>query len=167
MWPGCLKFNIFSMCLFSFRWSYGVLLWEIVTLGKGGIFKVNKYCFVGQVVTAKNDHCFWWKLLFISGANPYPGLSGDDVIDQLRVGYRMPKPPFCSDELWVSQLALEALPTVIPRDGPLSSTVIFLVPTTSPFIQMSLLKLKTALFLSTIDSKFCPKVAVKFILFNH
>jgi len=47
-------------------WSYGVLLWEIVTLG----------------------------------ANPYPGLSGDDVIDQLRVGYRMPKPPFCSDELY-------------------------------------------------------------------
>ena len=36
---------------------------------------------------------------FISGANPYPGMSRDDLIDQLRVGYRMPKPPFCSDEL--------------------------------------------------------------------
>ncbi|XP_068734206.1 fibroblast growth factor receptor 3-like isoform X1 [Montipora capricornis] len=47
-------------------WSFGILLWEIVTLG----------------------------------ANPYPAMKRDDLIEQLRVGYRMPKPPFCSDELY-------------------------------------------------------------------
>lgn len=47
-------------------WSFGILLWEIVTLG----------------------------------ANPYPAMKRDELIEQLRVGYRMPKPPFCSDELY-------------------------------------------------------------------
>ncbi|XP_068734203.1 fibroblast growth factor receptor 2-like isoform X2 [Montipora capricornis] len=47
-------------------WSFGILLWEIATLG----------------------------------ANPYPAMKRDNLIEQLRVGYRMPKPPFCSDELY-------------------------------------------------------------------
>lgn len=47
-------------------WSFGVLLWEIVTLG----------------------------------AIPYPAMSKDEVIEQLRIGYRMTKPSFCSDELY-------------------------------------------------------------------
>nr|XP_058973645.1 fibroblast growth factor receptor 4-like isoform X1 [Pocillopora verrucosa] len=47
-------------------WSYGILLWEIVTLG----------------------------------ANPYPGMNRDQVIDQLHIGYRMPKPQYCSDEVY-------------------------------------------------------------------
>lgn len=51
---------------FSCSWSYGVLLWEIVTLG----------------------------------ANPYPGMTRDQVIGQLHIGYRMPKPQYCTDELY-------------------------------------------------------------------
>lgn len=47
-------------------WSYGILLWEIVTLG----------------------------------ANPYPGMDRDQVIGQLHIGYRMPKPQYCSDEVY-------------------------------------------------------------------
>lgn len=47
-------------------WSFGILLWEIVTLG----------------------------------ANPYPAMSRDQLIEELRSGYRMPKPRFCSDELY-------------------------------------------------------------------
>ncbi|XP_029201846.2 platelet-derived growth factor receptor beta-like isoform X1 [Acropora millepora] len=47
-------------------WSFGVLLWEIVTLG----------------------------------AIPYPAMSKEEVIEQLRIGYRMTKPSFCSDELY-------------------------------------------------------------------
>lgn len=47
-------------------WSYGILLWEIVTLG----------------------------------ANPYPGMNRDQVIAQLHIGYRMPKPQYCSDEVY-------------------------------------------------------------------
>ncbi|XP_077985514.1 fibroblast growth factor receptor-like [Glandiceps talaboti] len=47
-------------------WSYGALLWEIVTMGY----------------------------------RPYPGMSGQEVIESLKEGYRMPKPPQCKDELY-------------------------------------------------------------------
>lgn len=46
-------------------WSFGVLLWEIVTMG----------------------------------GTPYPGVSTHNLLVLLKEGYRMPKPPNCSDEL--------------------------------------------------------------------
>ncbi|XP_072019673.1 tyrosine kinase receptor Cad96Ca-like [Amphiura filiformis] len=47
-------------------WSYGIVLWELVTLG----------------------------------SHPYPGLSGPQVISELKKGYRLPKPEHCSDEIY-------------------------------------------------------------------
>ena len=40
------------------------------------------------------------------GARPYPGMSREEVIEGIHNGYRMPKPAFCSDSLWVSRLPL-------------------------------------------------------------
>ncbi|XP_038066018.1 proto-oncogene tyrosine-protein kinase receptor Ret-like [Patiria miniata] len=47
-------------------WSFGVLLWELVTLG----------------------------------SHPYPGMSSQNVIDEIKQGYRLPKPEHCSDDIY-------------------------------------------------------------------
>ncbi|CAH1114612.1 unnamed protein product [Psylliodes chrysocephalus] len=47
-------------------WSFGVLLWEIVTLG----------------------------------STPYPGVSTQEILGMLKIGYRMKKPDNCSAELY-------------------------------------------------------------------
>lgn len=47
-------------------WSFGILLWEIVTMGE----------------------------------YPYPGVSNADLLDLLKKGYRMEKPPHCDCELY-------------------------------------------------------------------
>ncbi|XP_038065532.1 fibroblast growth factor receptor-like isoform X3 [Patiria miniata] len=47
-------------------WSFGVLLWELVTLG----------------------------------SHPYPGMSSQKVINELKKGYRLPKPEHCSDDIY-------------------------------------------------------------------
>ncbi|XP_072049429.1 uncharacterized protein [Amphiura filiformis] len=47
-------------------WSYGVLLWELVTLG----------------------------------SHPYPGMTGGQVISELKKGYRLPKPEHCSEQIY-------------------------------------------------------------------
>ena len=60
---------------------------------------------VFQVLSSLNDFCQskynGSEILFfvITGANPYPGMTRDQVIGQLHVGYRMPKPQYCIDEL--------------------------------------------------------------------
>ncbi|XP_038064851.1 muscle, skeletal receptor tyrosine protein kinase-like [Patiria miniata] len=46
-------------------WSFGVLLWELVTLG----------------------------------SHPYPGMSSQEVINELKKGYRLPKPEHCGDDM--------------------------------------------------------------------
>ncbi|XP_022101409.1 fibroblast growth factor receptor-like isoform X2 [Acanthaster planci] len=47
-------------------WSFGVLLWELVTLG----------------------------------SHPYPGMSSQKVINEIKKGYRLPKPDHCSDDVY-------------------------------------------------------------------
>ncbi|KAK6628279.1 hypothetical protein RUM43_002091 [Polyplax serrata] len=47
-------------------WSYGVVLWELVT----------------------------------TGSSPYPGIAGQNLFHLLKSGYRMEKPPNCSNELY-------------------------------------------------------------------
>ncbi|XP_057660941.1 tyrosine-protein kinase receptor torso [Diorhabda carinulata] len=47
-------------------WSFGILLWEIITMG----------------------------------GTPYPGIPTHDIMDMLKVGYRMKKPDNCRDELY-------------------------------------------------------------------
>ncbi|XP_033641191.1 proto-oncogene tyrosine-protein kinase ROS-like isoform X2 [Asterias rubens] len=51
-------------------WSFGVLLWEIVTLG----------------------------------ARPYPTMSAKLMLKQLRIGFRMPQPTHCQEELYEMML---------------------------------------------------------------
>ncbi|XP_072048742.1 tyrosine kinase receptor Cad96Ca-like [Amphiura filiformis] len=47
-------------------WSFGVTMWELVTVG----------------------------------SHPYPGMSSKKVIDELRKGYRLPKPEHCSQDIF-------------------------------------------------------------------
>uniref|UniRef100_A0ABM0MQW7 Uncharacterized protein LOC102808112 n=1 Tax=Saccoglossus kowalevskii TaxID=10224 RepID=A0ABM0MQW7_SACKO len=59
--------------IFSFKtdvWSFGILLWEIVTLG----------------------------------ALPYPGMKNKEITEQVAKGYRMEKPPHCTQELFTVML---------------------------------------------------------------
>lgn len=45
------------------------------------------------------DIIYLGSFISITGANPYPGMNRDQVIAQLHIGYRMPKPQYCSDEV--------------------------------------------------------------------
>ena len=45
------------------------------------------------------DIIYLGRFISITGANPYPGMNRDQVIAQLHIGYRMPKPQYCSDEV--------------------------------------------------------------------
>ncbi|XP_077865422.1 tyrosine kinase receptor Cad96Ca-like [Saccoglossus kowalevskii] len=59
--------------IFSFKtdvWSFGILLWEIVTLG----------------------------------ALPYPGMKNKEITEKVAKGYRMEKPPHCTQELFTVML---------------------------------------------------------------
>ena len=38
--------------------------------------------------------------LVTHGRNPYPGMTNDEVIAQVKQGYRMPQPPGCPDPLY-------------------------------------------------------------------
>jgi len=42
----------------------------------------------------------WW--LVRSGASPYPGITAEHLCNVLKTGYRMDKPPACSDQLYVT-----------------------------------------------------------------
>ena len=47
--------------------------------------------------------------LVIHGHEPYPGMTKDEVLEQVEQGYRMPQPPGCSDPLY--QIMLECWKT--------------------------------------------------------
>ncbi|EDO27699.1 predicted protein, partial [Nematostella vectensis] len=71
-------------------WSFGVLMWEIVTLG----------------------------------ANPYPGMTREQLISNLHLGYRMPRPDYCSEELYaVIWECWQLDPTVRPTFSMLCRTL--------------------------------------------
>ena len=72
-------------------WSYGVILWEIGTLGMCAI-KSSFY------IVEEREH-----LSFVScntiGGFPYPSIQNEDLLPMLRSGYRMEKPDNCSPEV--------------------------------------------------------------------
>ncbi|CAH3158967.1 unnamed protein product, partial [Pocillopora meandrina] len=57
-------------------WSYGVLLFEIFTIGK------------------------YKHYLLYSGGSPYPRMDGRKIANLLQEGYRMPKPQHVDDKLY-------------------------------------------------------------------
>ena len=70
-------------------WSYGILLWELYTLGTAvcHLFLDGIYDFVFS------------DLRRFPGGYPYPTMSNRDIIDLLTAGYRMDKPELCSDQV--------------------------------------------------------------------
>lgn len=71
----------------SYRWSFGILLWEIMSLGKKALQSSN-FEFL--------DDCVVFVLL---GRSPYPGKSAEEMVKCIGEGYRMPSPDGCPQEV--------------------------------------------------------------------
>ena len=67
-------------------WSFGVVLWEIGTLGK-----CTMYFFITVFATIR--------IHVHAGGIPYPSIQNEDLISMLNRGYRMEKPDNCSPEV--------------------------------------------------------------------
>ena len=86
-------------------WSFGVVLWEIATLGRcefllnlpykmSGILNWNEKQWMSTAV----HYVFFFLLL---GGFPYPTISNEQLLPLLKSGYRMEKPENCSQEMYV------------------------------------------------------------------
>ena len=67
-------------------WSFGVVLWEIGTLGK-----YIMYSFHHSICN--------YTYTYHAGGIPYPSIQNEDLISMLNKGYRMEKPDNCSPEV--------------------------------------------------------------------
>ena len=67
-------------------WSYGVVLWEIGTLGKPK-----------TMTNINGNYISVCKL--ITGGFPYPSIQNEEFLSLLKRGYRMEKPDNCSPEV--------------------------------------------------------------------
>ena len=87
MAPESLYDNVYSVK--SDIWSFGILMWEVVTLGK-----IIKLEFLREITW----QIFFYELLI--GSTPYTGLHPSEVMKKVRDGYRLEKPEHCKRELY-------------------------------------------------------------------
>ena len=112
--------NILFLFIY-FRWSYGILLYEIFTIGMLHIlpsFRKNQnfncsFAFVSCCAIPiifypkklfRNQSILYLSikyLLYFIGGTPYPGVKGRDVHSLLKEGYRIEKPRHVNKELYV------------------------------------------------------------------
>ncbi|XP_072029444.1 uncharacterized protein [Amphiura filiformis] len=86
-------------------WSFGVVIWEIISLG----------------------------------ARPYPGIGSKSLIQQLRRGYRMPCPKYCSQQLYDIILATwNSNPSMRPTFEELSSRLDMIIETESDYLALDI-----------------------------
>ena len=69
-------------------WSYGVVLWEIGTIGNQILSRIIKGFYDCTII------------IILSGGSPYPGIMNKELLTLLKSGYRMEKPDNCSSEMY-------------------------------------------------------------------
>ena len=81
MAPESLYFSVFTPK--SDVWGFGILMWEIVTLGKP----------ISLLKLIDTRHC--------TGSTPYPGMGAREVMRRVRDGYRLERPAHCHPDLYL------------------------------------------------------------------
>ena len=82
MAPESLYFSVFTPK--SDVWGFGILMWEIVTLGMSLL-----------------NHCrHTANIISWLGSTPYPGMGAREVMRKVRDGYRLERPAHCHPDLY-------------------------------------------------------------------